>query len=126
MPLRSLILLNVVQQYLKAAMHAPMIQIEPETPYLKRFTAAFVLARVDAGIELLEDLIVPAEKSPVEHLRIAKVERWFENPCRDDHALRLSVYSAELKLRSDVLVSDQNEVLRNRGESRRRSLIQGA
>jgi hypothetical protein len=34
----------------------------------------------------------------------------------------LSFYSAELKLRSDLLISDYNEILRNRGESRRRSV----
>ena len=75
MPLGSLILLNVIQEHLEPAIHAAMIQIEAETSDLKRFATALVLARVDAGIELLEDLIVTAEKSPVEHLRIAEVER---------------------------------------------------
>jgi hypothetical protein len=122
MPLGSLILLNVIQEHLEPAIHAAMIQIEAETSDLKRFATALVLAGVDAGIELLEDLIVTAEKSPVEHLRIAKVERGFESLCRYNHALRSSFDRAELQLGSGVLVGNQNEVFRNRVESRCRSV----
>src|SRR3974377_1463198 len=106
MPLGSLILLNVIQPHLEPTIHAAMIQIEAETSDLKRFATALVLARVDAGIELLEDLIVTAEKSPVDHLRIAKVERGFESLCCDNHALRLSFYRAEPQLGRGVLVND--------------------
>ena len=53
MALRSLVLLNIIDKHLKAAIHASMIQVEPEAPDLERFSAAFMLPRIDSSIELL-------------------------------------------------------------------------
>ena len=62
MSLRRLILLNVVDQNFEAAVYAAMVEIEPETTDFERFSAAFVLPGVDAGIERENQLIVAPEQ----------------------------------------------------------------
>ena len=70
MALCGLILLNVVDQHLQPAADAAVVQVESEAPDLNRLAAAFVLANVDAGIELMEDLIVSREERLLEDFGI--------------------------------------------------------
>jgi len=60
-PLRTLVLLNVVDQHFKAAVHPAVVQIETESPHFERFPPALVLAEVDSGVQLLEKLVVTGE-----------------------------------------------------------------
>ena len=74
MPLRSLVLLHVVHQDFQAAVLSAVIEVETEAAKLERFAAAFVLAGVDAGVELLEHLVVAREQGAIEHLGIAQIQ----------------------------------------------------
>ena len=56
--LRALILLHVVDQHFQAAIDSAVVEIEAEAADLERFSAAFVLSRIDAGVQLLQNLIV--------------------------------------------------------------------
>ena len=49
MPLRSLVLLDVVDEHLQPAVDAAVIEVEAEAANLERLAAAFVLSGVDAG-----------------------------------------------------------------------------
>ena len=73
--LRALVLLDVVHQHLQSAADAAVIQVEAEAPDLHRLAAAFVLARVDAGVQHVENLVVAREQRADEDLGIAAVHR---------------------------------------------------
>ncbi len=75
--LRALILLDVVHQHLQPAVDAAVIEIEAEAADLERLAAAFMLAGVDAGIQLLQHLIVAREQGAVEDLGVAQVDGGF-------------------------------------------------
>src|SRR6185503_2132071 len=74
-------------QDLEAAIHAAVIEIEPEAPDFERFATAFVLARVDAGVELPEHLVVAGEERTVEDFGIAQIDFRFKASRCDDDAL---------------------------------------
>ena len=48
MPLGALVLLDIIHQDFQAAVDSAVIEVETETPDLKRFPAAFVLTGIDA------------------------------------------------------------------------------
>ena len=87
MPLRSLILLDIVHQHFQPAADAAVIEIESEPPYLDRLPAAFMLARVDARVEHMENLVVAREQRLIENLAVAPVERRLDRRRRDHDAL---------------------------------------
>ena len=64
----------------------------------ERLAAAFVLASVDAGVELLEDLIVAGEESSIEYFRVAEVYGRLERMGGDDDALLLGRELEELEV----------------------------
>jgi hypothetical protein len=68
-------LLNIVHQYLQTAIHAAVIDIKAETADFERFAATLVLAGLDAGIELMQDLVIASEQRSIEHLRVSEIER---------------------------------------------------
>src|SRR5262249_905392 len=84
--LRALILLYMIQQHLKAAVDAAVVKIKAETANLQRLAAAFMLPGVDAGIQLLQNLIVPREERPVEHFGVAKINGGLDGFRGDDDA----------------------------------------
>jgi hypothetical protein len=61
-PLCTLVLLDTIHEDLQSAVRAAVVQIEAESSDLERFSAAFVLPRINAAIEGFEELIVPGEK----------------------------------------------------------------
>ena len=65
MSLRSLILLNIINQNFHAAADSAVIGVKTETANFQRFSAAFVLSGVDSGIQSLNQLIVAPEKRVV-------------------------------------------------------------
>lgn len=75
--LGGLVLLDVVDEDFHAAADAAVIQIEAKAADLDGLAAALVLAGVDAGIELMEDLIVAGEEGLVEYLLIALIDGRF-------------------------------------------------
>ena len=89
MPLRSLILLNVVHHHLQPAVHPAMIQVETKPPDFQRLAAALMLPRVDACVQLLQHLVVTREQSSIENLFVAHVNRRFVCVGRDHYALAL-------------------------------------
>ena len=82
--LRALVLLDIVHQDFQSAVDAAVVQVESEAANLERFAAAFVLTGVDAGVELLQHLIVARKQSPVEDLGVPHIDRGFERFRRDD------------------------------------------
>ena len=72
MPLRALVLLDVVHQHFQPAVYAAVIEIESEAPDLERLAAAFVLAGIDSGVELLEDLVVAGEQRALEDFALRR------------------------------------------------------
>ena len=72
--LRALVLLDIVDQDLQAAVHAAVIEIETEPADLERFAAAFVLPRIDARVELLQQLVVAREQRAVEDFGVPEVD----------------------------------------------------
>jgi hypothetical protein len=54
MALRSLVLLNAVNEYLKAAVDAAVIEIKTKPADFERLANPFMLAGVDAGVERLQ------------------------------------------------------------------------
>src|SRR5262249_36629043 len=61
--LGRLVLVDVVDEHLETARDAAVIQVEAEAPNLDRLATAFVLARADAGVERVEELVVATEES---------------------------------------------------------------
>src|SRR5579871_6670134 len=74
MGLRRLILLHIVHQHLESAIHAAVIEVEAEAADLEGFAAAFMLAGIDSGVELLKELVIARKQGAVEDLGVAKVE----------------------------------------------------
>ena len=105
--LRALILLDVVHQHLQAAVHAAVIQVEAEAPDFERLAAALVLAGVDAGVQLLQHLVVAGEQRAVEDFGVAEVDGGLEAFGGDDHGLFLGGELFELQI-SDGLIWDPN------------------
>ena len=85
--LRALILLHVVHQHFESAVDAAVIEIEAEAADLERFAAAFVLAGVDAGVELLQHLVVAREQRAIEDFGVAQVDGGLERLGGDHDAL---------------------------------------
>src|ERR1041385_4806466 len=75
MPLGRLILRHIFHQDFEAAIHAAVVQIESETADLDRFSAALMLAGIDACIERLEHLVIARKQRLAEDLCIAPVKR---------------------------------------------------
>ena len=61
-PLRRLVLRNVIHQHLEAAILAAVVQVESEAAKLQRLAAALVLAGVDAAVERFKKLVVAQKK----------------------------------------------------------------
>jgi hypothetical protein len=118
-PLGTLVLLHVVHHHLEAAVHATVVEIEAETPDFKRFAAALVLARIDACVQLLEDLIVPREQRAVESLGIAKVHSGFYCGAADDDALMLSRQAGERHVQPFYAGGRHGDLFDDRLKSRR-------
>ena len=74
MSLRALVLLDVVDQHLQPAVDAAMIEVESEAADLERLAAAFVLSGIDAGVELMEHLVVAGEQGLLEDFGVAAVD----------------------------------------------------
>src|SRR5437879_6365853 len=110
MSLGSLILLDVIQEHLQPTFYAAVIEIEAEATDLERLPVAFMLPGIDAGIKLLQHLIVTAEQGSIEHFRIAQVNRRFETLRADDHALRLRPHRAKLEIGRGRSIRDQYHV----------------
>ena len=104
MALSPLVLLDVVDQDLEAAVDAAVVQVEAEAADLERLPAAFVLSGVDAGVELLHDLIVAGEEGAVEDLGVAEVDAGLDRLGLDDDALTLAGDAGE----SDVEHGDDS------------------
>jgi hypothetical protein len=64
-----------------------VIEVEAESPDLKRFSAAFVLARVYARVERVKNLIVARKQSVRINGFIASVDYWVERRGDYHHAL---------------------------------------
>src|SRR5262249_36500053 len=60
--LRTLVLLYVIDQDFQASVHSAVIQVEPKTPDLQRFSPTFMLAGVDAGGQRVENLVITIEE----------------------------------------------------------------
>ena len=90
MALRALVLLDVIEHDFKTTVDAAMIEIETEAADLERFAAPFVLARVDSGIELLEDLVVACKQRAVEDFGVTKIDCRFDANCRNCTSSRAS------------------------------------
>jgi hypothetical protein len=50
--------LNIIQEYFQTAVYPTVIQIESEAPDFQRLPTAFVPAGIDAGDQLLQNVIV--------------------------------------------------------------------
>ena len=77
MPLRRLVLLNIVHQNLHPAAHATVIQIKPEAANLNRLSAAFMLARIYARVELVKYLVVAREQRLLNDLFVPMIDQRF-------------------------------------------------
>jgi hypothetical protein len=86
-PLGSLILLDIVHQNFQSTTYAAVIEIEAETPDLERLSAAFMLARVDARVENMENLVVAGKQRFVKDLAVPAIERRLDRRRRDHDAL---------------------------------------
>lgn len=86
MPLRGLVLLNVVHQHLQAAVYPAVVQVKAKAADFDRFATALVLTGVDAGVELVEDLVVTGKQRLLEDFSVAVVDRWFDGLGGDDDA----------------------------------------
>ena len=64
---------DVIHENLKSAVHAPVVQIEAESPDFERLSTALMLAGVDPRTQHVQDLIVAPEQGAAEDLRIAAV-----------------------------------------------------
>src|SRR4051794_41935886 len=73
MTLGGLILLDIVDQHLQAAIHTAMVEIEAKPANLYRLPAALVLSRINTGVEDVEDLVVAREQRPIKYLEVAAV-----------------------------------------------------
>ena len=82
--LSSLVLLDIVDQHLEAAIHTAMIQIEPEAADLDGLATAFMLARVDTGVKLMENLVIAGEQRLLKHFRVAAVNCRLDRGGSDD------------------------------------------
>src|SRR2546426_10621546 len=60
--LRRLVLLHIIHQHLEAAVDASVVQIETKAADFERLPSTFVLARVDAGGQRVEYLVVTGEQ----------------------------------------------------------------
>jgi hypothetical protein len=85
--LRALVLLHVIHQHFEAAVDAAVIQVEAEAPDLQRFAAAFMLAGVDRGIELLQHLVIAREQCAIDDFGVAQVDARLHGFGGDDDAL---------------------------------------
>ena len=74
MPLRTLILLHVIEQNFQAAVYAAVVEIEPIASNLDRLASALVLPGIDPTVEHVEHLVVPAEERLIEYLRISPID----------------------------------------------------
>lgn len=87
--LRSLVLLNIIDQHLQTAVYPAVIEIKAKSPNFQRLSAPFMLPGIYAGVQLLEDLIVSGEQGSVEDLAVSEINRGFERLRRYDDALSL-------------------------------------
>lgn len=85
--LRTLILLDSVEENFETSVDSAVVEIEAEAANFEGFTAAFVLAGVDARVEEIEDLVVAGEEGLVEGLGVAEVDAGFEDFTGDDEGL---------------------------------------
>src|SRR5215468_11761973 len=85
--LRGLILLHVVYQHFQPATHSAMVKVETEAANFERLAPTFVLSRVDARVERVEDLVVARKERVAVNGFIATVNRRVELRCRDDEAV---------------------------------------
>jgi hypothetical protein len=67
MSLRGLILLCVVDEHFEAPIESAMVEVEAKAAHFDRFAASFMLTDIDAGIELVEDLVITREQRLVEN-----------------------------------------------------------
>ncbi|MFN7920009.1 MAG: hypothetical protein U0Q16_07930 [Bryobacteraceae bacterium] len=84
--LGRLVLLDVVDEDFEAAVDAAMVEVEAEAADFDGFSTAFVLSGVDAGVELMEDLVVAGEEGLLEDFGVAAVDAGFEGGGGDDDA----------------------------------------
>ena len=89
--LRALILLDVVHQDLEPAIDSAVIQVEAEAADLERLAAAFVLAGIDSGIELLQHLVIAGKERFSENFRIPKINNRLDGSRGDYNALAVSM-----------------------------------
>ena len=119
MPLRPLVLLHIVDQHLQTAVHSTVIEVETEAANLERFAAAFVLAGIDAGVELLEHLVVAREQGAIEHFGIAQIEGRLGGPGGDYDVGSLRGEFLEPQIEAGYLVRGNGGLARTRSETRR-------
>ena len=98
MALCSLILLDVIDQNFEAAVDAAVVEVETEAADFERFSAPFMLAGIDAGVQLLEDLIVTGEQSVVKNARVAEIDARLKNMCRYYESLFAGFERRELQI----------------------------
>ncbi len=114
--LRALIQLHIVNQHFQAAVHAAVIEIEAEPANLQRLAATFVLPRVDAGVELLEHLVIARKQRAIEDLGVTRVHGRFDRFCINDHALAVRGKPAEPQVDDFQCVHGDRQRLGNRLE----------
>ena len=83
-PLCSLILLDAVDQDFEPSADASMIQVKTVAADLERFAAPFMLSGIDAGIESMKELVVPAEQSALIDPLVAPVDARVQRRSFDD------------------------------------------
>lgn len=89
MALRALILLHAVDHDLEPSIDTAVIEVESEAADLEGLAAAFMLAGVDARIQLLQHLVVARKEGAVEDFGVAQVDGGFHFVGRDHNALVL-------------------------------------
>ncbi len=72
--LRGLVLLDVIHHHLEASVHAAVIEVESKPAHFNRLAAAFVLAGIDSGVQLVEDLVVAGKEGLLEDFGISAVD----------------------------------------------------
>ncbi len=104
MPLRRLVLRNVVDKDLQPPGSAAVVEVETEAADLKRLAPTLVLPGVDAGVELMKDLVVAREKRLIEDLGVTLINLRPKQRCRDHDAEADGVESHVRRVRRRVRV----------------------
>jgi len=84
--LRGLVLLDVIDEDLHAAVDTAVIEVKAEAADLNRLAPALVLACVDARIQLMKNLVVTGEERLFEDLFIAVIDGGFDGRRGDGDA----------------------------------------